>query len=199
MRNYRFGIAKVLAMLLISAQTGCSHLPVTSMVKLARVEFEKTDPAQLRAAVKLPGALRPHAKGVALHILIKMRSGEEEAHDFVLRQISDPSELSELRAEADGETEVYAFRLDAAEAMRLGVMRENLMKKKQTASGSRGGSLTISIKPEVCRTGEVTGPLLVTTYLRTNETGGYVALARDVDLRSIVRGRDFAVAIPMCG
>ena len=69
---------------------------------------------------------------------------------------------------------------DAAEAARVSAVRESL-KRKQAASGSRGGSITV--RPEVCRTGEIAaGPVLFTTYLRTGETGGYVPLARDVDL-----------------
>jgi hypothetical protein len=35
--------------------------------------------------------------------------------------------------------------------------------------------------------------------LRTAETGGYVALARDLDLRTIDPQRDLAAAIPPCG
>ena len=33
---------------------GCGHVPVTSMLRLARIDFANTDPARLRAAVKLP-------------------------------------------------------------------------------------------------------------------------------------------------
>ena len=39
-------------------------------------------------------------------------------------------------------------------------------------------------------------PVYVTTYLKTAETGGYVPLARDVDLRTIVPGRDVTAEIP---
>jgi hypothetical protein len=191
--------AKMLAMLLILATAGCGHMPVTSMVKLARVELDKTDPAQLRAAVKLPRTLRPRAQGVALRISVKLRSGEEETHDFVLREISDPAELQALRDEADAASQIYAYRLDAVEAARLSAMRESL-KKKQEASGGRGGAITIAINPEVCRTGEIAGrPVLLTTYLRTGETGGYVPLARNVDLRTVAPGRDLAAEIPACG
>ena len=44
------------------AMAGCSHMPVTSMVKLARVDFETSDPAQLRAAIKLPRTLAAPAE-----------------------------------------------------------------------------------------------------------------------------------------
>jgi hypothetical protein len=41
--------------------------------------------------------------------------------------------------------------------------------------------------------------LYFTTYLRTAETKDYVALARDVDLRSIVPNAAVVAEIPRCG
>ena len=37
------------------------------------------------------------------------------------------------------------------------------------------------------------------SYLRTAETGGYLPLARDLDLRTVVTGRDVAAELPLCG
>jgi len=42
------------------------------------------------------------------------------------------------------------------------------------------------------------GPTLMTTYLKTSETNCYVALARDVDLRTLAAGKDVAAEIPPC-
>ena len=56
MRRFRFRHRKV-GLVVMGATlflAGCGHMPVTSMIKLARVDFAKTDPAQVRAAVKLP-------------------------------------------------------------------------------------------------------------------------------------------------
>src|SRR5215510_6352739 len=76
------------------ALSGCGHMPVTSMVKLARVDFETSDPAQLRAAIKLPRILRPRPNGVALRIAVRVGSSPEEARDFMLRELSEPGELT---------------------------------------------------------------------------------------------------------
>jgi hypothetical protein len=43
------------------------------------------------------------------------------------------------------------------------------------------------------------GPIYFSTYLRTAETKDYVALARDVDLRSIVPNAAVVAEIPRCG
>ena len=178
---------------------GCGHMPVTSMVKLARVDFVATDPAGLRAAVKLPRTIRPLRDQVRLHLVVRLAGGKKDVQDFRLVEVSDPGDLLSLRGEIDGAAHLFAYRLEPAEAARLTAFREAL-KKQQTASGGRGGALTISIATEACRSSELPdGPVLLTTYLRTAETGEYVPLARDVDMRSIVRGRDLVAEMLVCG
>ena len=177
---------------------GCGHMPVTSMIKLAQVDFAKTDPAQLRAAVKLPRVVRPRPQGMALRITVRLADGHEEFADFKLLEASDPKELLDLRRELDANSHIFAYRLEEKEAVRLVAFRAAL-EKKQAASGGKGGALTIAIRPEACRTGELSGRTLAfTTYLRTPETVDYVPLARDVDLRTVV-SRDEVAAIPPCG
>lgn len=183
---------------LVGALGGCGHMPVTSMLKLARIDFANTDPAQLRAAVKLPRVVQPQPQGMALRIGVKLSGGQEEFEDFALREVSEPKEVLVLHRELDADTHVFAYRLDPAEIARLGAFRDAL-KKKQAASGGSGGSLTIAIRPQACRSGELPRrPVMVTTYLRTAETGGYVPLTRDVDLRTIDPKQDLAAAIPPC-
>jgi hypothetical protein len=175
----------------------CGHMPVTSMMKLARVDFAATDPAGLRAAVKLPIAIRPLRDQVRLRLTVRLANGKEDTQDFRLDEV--PADISSLRDEIETGTHLFAYRLEPAEATRLAAFRDALQ-KQQTASRGRGGALTISVAPEVCRGGELAaGPMLFTTYLRTAETGGYVPLARDVDMRSIARGWDIAAQMPECG
>ena len=83
----------LLHVLVMLTMAGCSHMPVTSMVKLARVDFETSDPAQLRAAIKLPRTLRPQPNGVALRIAVQVGRAPEEARDFMMRELSSASPL----------------------------------------------------------------------------------------------------------
>ena len=192
------GVTVAVLLVLLAALSGCGHMPVTSMLKLARIDFTNTDPAQLRAAVKLPRLVQPQRQGMALRIGVKLSGGQEEFEDFLLREVSEPKEVLVLHSELDADTHVFAYRLEPAEVARLIAFREAL-KKKQAASGGSGGSLTIAIRPQACRSGELPRrAIMVTTYLRTAETGGYVPLARDLDLRSIDPQRDLAAAIPPC-
>jgi hypothetical protein len=179
------------------ALAGCGHMPVTSMVKLARVDFVATDPAGLRAAVKLPTAIRPLRDQVRLRLTVRLASGKEDTQDFRLTEVSDPADILSLPSEAGGGGHLFAYRLDPAEVARIAAFRDAL--KKQQGDG-RGGALSISIATEACRNGELpAGPVLLTTFLRTAETGDYVPLARDVDMRSVVRGRDLVAEMPVCG
>src|SRR2546430_15555341 len=70
------------------ALAGCGHRPITSMVKLAPVDFETSDPAELRAAIKLPQALRTRPNGVSLRIAVRVERAPEEARDVDLRTIA---------------------------------------------------------------------------------------------------------------
>lgn len=177
----------------LMAMTGCSHMPVTSMVKLARIDFETTDPAQLRAAIKLPRTLRAQPNGVLLRIAVQVGRAPEEARDFMLRELPDPAELAR---DAGSGSHVFAYRIDDSDLVRLKAFRSELIARK---SSGQKGSISISVRPQACKVGELAeGPVFFTTYLRTAETRDYVPLARDVDLRSIVP--DAAVAgIPRCG
>ena len=195
----RRALATASFMVVAVVSGGCGHMPVSSMLTLARVDFAATDPAELRAAIKLPRLIRPQPQGVSLRIAVKLASGEEEARDFTLREIADAQDARARAPEPDADTHVFAYRLEAAEVARLAAFRDAL-KGKQAASGGRGGTLTISIRPQACRSGELPrGPIPFATYLRTAETGGYVALTRDVDLRTIDPKQDLAAAMPPCG
>jgi hypothetical protein len=176
---------------------GCGHMPVASMVKLARVDFATTDPAGLRAAVKLPAAIKPLRDRMRLRLAVRLANGKESTQDFRLTEVSDAIDAS-WGDQIEAGTHLFAYQLEPAEAARLVAFRDAL-KEQQAASGGRGGAVTISVAPGACRNSEIpTGPVLFTTYLRTAETGGYIVLARDVDLRTVAGNRDLAAEMPIC-
>jgi hypothetical protein len=181
-----------LALCLLAA--GCGHMPVMSLAKLARVDFESTDPAQLRAAVKLPLAVKPLPQGVVLRIAVKVGRSPEDMREFMLRELPTPPELA---SEAGAGTHVFAYRIDEADLPRLLAFRSELIARK--GAGSPGGSISIAVHTRGCKTADLAdGPVYLTTYLRTAETGDYVALTRDVDLRSLVPGHAIVDEIPRC-
>lgn len=187
--------AGCVVVLLLSA---CGHVPLLSVLKLSRIDFKTTDPAGLRIAVKLPSSIKPQRDKLRLRVTVQLPSSDDTTQDFVLSEISDPSELAMLRKEVDAGAHVFAYRLDAAEASKLAAFREDLLRKRQ--EGSRGGGLKINVVPEACRSGVIaSGAVPFTTYLRTPETDGYLTLAEDVDMRTVLPGRDLVAEMPACG
>jgi hypothetical protein len=185
-----------LIVLLFQTLAACGHMPVTSMVKLARVDFQTTDPEKLRVAVRLPNALRARAEGTVLRLAVRVGKGAEESRDFALREITDRAELETLAGEGDAGFHLSAFAIAANDVAHVRMFRAALLQKKRDGVG---GSLSISVRPETCRTEALpNGPVLFSTYLRTGETNGYVPLACDVDLRSVSAERDIAAMIPQC-
>ena len=70
------------------------------------------------------------------------------------------------------------------------------MQKQKPGSG---GSLTIAVRSDTCRIAALPGgPVLFSTYLKTAETNGFVALARELDLRKL-DPEGIAAKIPACG
>jgi hypothetical protein len=188
----------VMGLPLVLLLGACGHIPVMSMLKLARIDFKTTDPARLRIAVKLPSSIKPQRDKLRLRITVQIPNSADTVQDFVLSEISDPAELAMLRKDVDAGAHAFAYRLDMAEANKLAAFREELLRKKQ--EGSRGGGLKIDVVPEACRSGEVvSGAVPFTTYLRTPETDGYLTLAEDVDMRTVVPGRDLVSEMPACG
>jgi hypothetical protein len=184
-----------LLMALTFLLAACGHVPVMSLVKLARIDFASTDPAQLRAAVKLPQTLKPRVQSMVLQVGVKTADGRELKQQFALRDIADPADVLALRPEMEAGMHIFAYRLDPDEISRVLAFRAAAL-----AQRGGGGGGTVSIQPEACRSGELpTGPILITTYLRTVETGGYVALTRDVDLRTMAPDKAIAAKIPSCG
>ena len=106
------------------------------------------------------------------------------------------NENDALAGEAEAGTELSTFALAPRDVAELRMFRAALMQKQK---GGSGGSLTIAVQPDACRTAPLPdGPMLFSTYLRTAETDGYVPLARGVDLRKLDGAQDVVARIPLC-
>ena len=169
-------------------------MPVTSMVKLARIDFQTSDPDRLRVAVKLPQALKARIAGTVLRVTVRLANGTTESRDFSLREVN---EADALASEAEPGTAIATFAIAARDITELRMFRSGLIQKQH---GGAGGAIRIAVRPDACRTGALPdGPVMFSTYLKTAETDGYVPLARDLDLRRIDPNQDLAAQVPPCG
>lgn len=174
---------------------GCTSMPLTSMVKLARTDFTTVDPAALRVAVKVPQGIRPRPHGVRL-VLTTVVEGQKDVREFVLDDVADLAELASLRGEVSKGTAVHAFRLAAADVTRLVAARASVLERKQRGAS---GSITLGVAADGCRTGPLPDRIPLTTYLRTESDGAFFPLARDIDLRAAVPADALMDTIPPCG
>ncbi|ACL55548.1 conserved hypothetical protein [Methylobacterium nodulans ORS 2060] len=178
---------------LISALAACGYVPVTSMLKLSAIDFRVTDPRALRAAVELPKAMLP--RRVVLRFIGRINNGPDQTEEFDLEEINDPTVADVGSVKAD--RRISAYRLTSADANRLTAFRSSLFRQKAEQGGR--GEVNLEVRTEGCRAGPfASGPVLATTYIKTSETGTYVPLMRNFDLRTIDPKRDLVETAPQC-
>jgi hypothetical protein len=189
----RSPLLAVIACLTLSA---CASMPLASMARLSRVDMRTTDIAALGVGVRLPSGLRPAPGGVKLNVSVKAEGDVGESAAFVLDSVDAPADRSGLPPAVEDGFATYAFRLAPADVARVATMRAKAIAMHD--AGEKGSfSMTVDAQG-VCAAGAVPGrELTVSTYLRTAETGGYVAVAKDIDLVKALP--DAAVpAFPAC-
>lgn len=160
----------------------CGSIPLTSYVALSRIDFATTDLDVMRVAVRLPGAIRPRPDGVEMQAVTKIGDGPEQKTTFLLVPAADPAALTKLTEAEPPGFGSYVYRLSASDRQRFEALRADVSRHRQAGERSSLG-LGIETK-EFCRLLDVPeGPLPVTTYLLTSETGRYVVVTDGLDLR----------------
>lgn len=168
---------------LVLLGTGCTSVPVSSLMKLGRVDFETTDLSALRAAVLLPSYLRPLPGTGQLTITLDRDDGTRLQESFGLRETDDPEAALLNEEEGKSGQRLYAYALSPEAARTLSRLRT------QAAATHRPGTkqnLSLAIGAKACHVGKLpAGPLPMTSYLKTPETRSFVPLARNMDLRKL--------------
>ena len=164
------------------ALSGCTSVPLTSLVQLSRIDFMTTDFSQLRVAMILPAAIRPRPTGVQMEAKVKLGERPEDSAVIVLQETTASADLVGLPTDQMGGNKIYVYRLAPPEAAKLEAIRRRVLIAQ---SLKQKGSLGIGISAkEFCLNGALTsGPILSTTYVSSAETRGYVVVTRDTDLR----------------
>ena len=170
--------------------TVMSHVPLSTLSRLASLKLAEIDPAELRVAARLPDALEPRSHGVKVRIDVAgMKHGRDSATELILEPAVEPSELTPLSAQRRAGHRIWAYRLSHSDVDRL--------KALIAATGGASG-VSIAAGVEACyRKPYGSAALLTTTFLKTNATGFFV-LTEDLDLRSIVSQQDLALRVPPC-
>lgn len=183
-----------ISLLFLMLFTGCSslhvmsHVPLSTMSRLSAMKLAEIEPAQLRVAARMPEHFEPRKDGVK--VLIAVGAREASKVEFVLEPAIEPQELAPLSRFRRAGTRLWSYRLSSADAARL--------QRTITTSGSEQRDVSISAGVDACRHGPLGDkPLPTTTFLRIDATG-FLVLAEDLDLRSVVSERDLATKVPPC-
>ena len=165
----------------------CGHLPVSTMWALRNFDAGNVEPALLRAAIRIPDSLEPQPGGVKLEAGWWRDGREDDKHTakFVLQETTAPADVAPLAGERRPGTRLIVFRVNPADIPKIHALQAEARAEKLKSPGKTQG--TLGIGADACRRGDLPdGPLLMTTFLRTDATRGYLTLLKDVDLRSAV-------------
>lgn len=176
----------------------CSHMPVSTMWALRSFDASTVDPATLRAAVRIPEGFEPRARGVTLKVGWRRESAEAHEATFVLKETTAAEDAAPLTGEKKAGARIYAYRVDPADYAEIRARQRQFLEEKARNPGKTQGSFGVAA--DACRRAEFPeGPLLMTTFLRTQPSGAYLTLLKDVDLRTAVTAeKSLDALVPPC-
>lgn len=188
---------RVPALLSILALGGCGSVPLGSLAELSRIDFETTDLAALRTALRLPDGLQPRPGGVKMDALVKVSGAADRKTTFVLKAEQDSSASPSLPDARGAGFSIYTYRLAQEDVGRLEAIRSELFRYRREGNSA---SLGLGIATEeFCLVKPLSaGPVLSTTYLLTSETRRYVTVTRDLDLRKEPAIKDQLATLGSC-
>ncbi len=197
------GLSAALGFLFLGA--GCSHVPLTSLPRLASLDPVTFDLSALRAAVRAPDALRPVPGGATVTMSYWLAGDEAQKVTVAaaLDEDDDGSVRAALKADEKPGFRITVFRLSEDGRRRLEAAREEVLalKARMATKGSRvRGSLAVGVKG--CAASALpAGPIPLSTYLRTEPTGAFIPLTVDLDLKALAAeaGADAAPIEPCAG
>ena len=163
--------------------TACSHVPLATMVKLADFDLLKTNPATLRVAVRYPVSIRIPEGGARMMLTVKdKKTGKlvmEEKLAFV--RVSSKAERAELSTELQEGRRFEIYRLPNDSIPAFKAFQSYLLTMDKSERDKIEGNMEVGV--DGCLAFEHRPDrILVSTYLKADELGGYIPLLRDVDL-----------------
>lgn len=178
------------------ALSGCTYMPISSMLKLRQFDLMTADARQIRVAVQMPEAIGVREGGAVLEIGVeRSSSGEKLEERFMLEQVPGTGAAPGVERMPGSHLEV--FRMSEADMERLSALRRTVGAWKAVDPDGTKGSLSIGAAG--CRRGVLPeGALPVSTYLRTGSEEEFITMTRDMDLRTLVTDSDENIGLPPC-
>lgn len=189
--RFRFMTSAAVRVAAVLVLGGCSHVPVSTMYRLATFDPATADPAALRAALRYPDGLALRKDGAKVTLTLPPAGGGRPAQtfDFILIPADGPGEREpRLRYARSGHT---------VEVMKLSDGDVATIRKLQGERRGSGGNIAVSAA--AChRSGLPVGSILTSTYLRLDVSQGYMTVLEDFDLRKELGAGKLAAEVPAC-
>lgn len=165
----------------------CSHVPLTTMVKLSRFDLLKTAPEGLRIAVKYPDSIQIPENGARMRLTVKDKSSGEVRlrEDLAFVRVDARDEKVELASELQTGWRVEVYRLPENKVAAFKSFQAYLVSMSDADREKVEGSMDLSV--DACLVAP-TRPdrIVVSTFLKASEFGGFVPLLRDADLDALM-------------
>lgn len=188
---------------LVLGLAGCAYVPTTSLLRLSALDMLTVDPGQIRVAVGLPGVLNVRKGGAVLQTGVReSASGPAISESFVLEEdktisrTAAPDALQRWAVENEG-SRVTVFKVGEHDLPRLRTLQARIRELEAKYPEGVDGFLTVAAK--ACRISDLaTGPLPVTTWLRTRKDQAFFVLTRATDLRGVITEQALLDEVPPC-
>lgn len=192
-----------LAALLVGVLAGCGSVPLASLWKLRALQLEDLDPGALRAALVAPASLRLNPSSITLDVTVARElppvngqtTWETLEEKLPLEEMRGAAELSPLAGEAGPGLQLHVWRIAPASLARLQALRSRALGWKGSEGKRRLG---LGLAFEGCQPPGASRSLRVSTLLRFNAQGDYIAVLRDADLATLLPKEEQARRFPAC-
>lgn len=171
------------AVLLLAANLiwQCSNVPITSIPKIRKIDFETTDVGKLRAVVKIPDAIDISKVEVNFEVVLESE-GEVLQHSTTLQRYEgDPATKALFAREAEDGFNMAAFRVPPSDYAKINAMRKTALEWDAAGRSGRGGT-GMAIEHACYLPDRDVEGLKGDLWVSTEETGGYVLFLRNVNL-----------------
>ncbi|MEP1188769.1 hypothetical protein [Roseibium sp.] len=178
--------------------TACGHIPLTTLIKLNSFDVLTTAPEELRVAVKYPDNIRIPKDGARMRLTLKEKSGGKMLmkKELTFEKVTSPAEKAELASELQTGWRIGIFRLPRRQVPVFEAFQTHLVSMSKAERDTMEGSLDISVDGCLVSSGKP-GRIVVSTYLKAPELGGYVPLVRNADLEEMMAAEGLTDEAPL--
>jgi hypothetical protein len=134
----------------VAILSACTHVPITSIPKLANIDPETTDLSQVELAVRVPQDFRLHRDGASIEVVLTPEGESPETLKLTLEHSEAP--LTPFLIRQQGQRfKILRFELDPADAKRATDYRARVIETKERLKAEgRGGSASFSLGSTGC-------------------------------------------------